>query len=72
MKTSRFALRTAQERNCFRFRTTRTLPVLWEREYAFFLCRFLDQTHAEIDGVKYAVQDFARRMEHNKISFAPA
>ncbi len=35
-------------------------------EYAFFLCRFLDQTHAEIDGVKYAVQEFARRMEHNK------
>ena len=38
----------------------------------FSLCRFLDQTHAEIDGVKYAVQEFARRMEHNKISFAPA
>lgn len=36
------------------------------------LCRFLDQSHAEIDGVKYAVQEFARRMEHNKISFAPA
>lgn len=38
----------------------------------FFLCRFLDQTHAEIDGVKYAVQEFARRMERNKIIFAPA
>ena len=38
----------------------------------FSLCRFLDQTHAEIDGVKYAVQEFAWRMEHNKISFAPA
>ncbi|MDO4324343.1 MAG: hypothetical protein Q4C61_17675 [Lachnospiraceae bacterium] len=38
----------------------------------FSLCRFLDQTHAEIDGVKYAVQEFARRMERNKIIFAPA
>ena len=38
----------------------------------FSLCWFLDQTHAEINGVKYTVQEFARRMEHNKISFAPA
>lgn len=35
-------------------------------------CRCLDQTHAEIDGVKYAVQDFARTMERNKIIYAPA
>lgn len=38
----------------------------------FSLCRFLDQNHVEIDGVKYAVQEFARRMERNKIIFAPA
>lgn len=38
----------------------------------FSLCRRLNQTHAEIDGVKYAVQEFARRMERNNISFAPA
>lgn len=38
----------------------------------FSLCRRLDQTHAEIDGVKYSLREFARRMEHNKISFAPA
>lgn len=41
-------------------------------ERHFSLCRRLDSTHAEIDGVKYAVQEFARRMEHNRISFAPA
>lgn len=38
----------------------------------FSLCRRLNQTHAEIDGVKYSLREFARRMEHNKISFAPA
>ncbi len=38
----------------------------------FSLCRRLDQTHAEIDGVQYSLREFARRMEHNKISFAPA
>lgn len=37
----------------------------------FSLCRRLDDTHAEIDGVNYSVQEFAQRMEHNKISFAP-
>ena len=61
MKNSRFALRTAREKRCFPFLIT-----------AYSACKFLDQTHAEIDGVKYAVQDFARKMEHNKISFAPA
>lgn len=38
----------------------------------FVVCRYLDETHAEIDGVRYAVREFARRMERNKISYAPA
>lgn len=36
----------------------------------FSLCRRLDAAHAEIDGVKYSLREFARRMEHNEISFA--
>ena len=38
----------------------------------FAVCRYLDETHAEIDGVRYAVREIARRMERNKISYAPA
>ena len=38
----------------------------------FAVCRYLDETHAEIDGVRYAVREFAQRMEQNKISYAPA
>ena len=38
----------------------------------FAVCRYLDETHVEIDGVKYAVREFAQRMEQNKISYAPA
>ena len=38
----------------------------------FAVCRYLDEAHAEIDGVRYAVREFARRMEQNKISYAPA
>ncbi|HBF8218556.1 hypothetical protein REL05_014905 [Clostridioides difficile] len=38
----------------------------------FAVCRYLDETHAEIDGVRYPVREFARRMERNKISYAPA
>lgn len=38
----------------------------------FAVCRYLDETHAEIDGVKYAVREFAQGMEQNKISYAPA
>ena len=38
----------------------------------FAVCRYLDETHAEIDGVRYAVREFAQRMERNKISYAPA
>lgn len=73
MKTSRFALRTAQEKNCFHFQTTAYSAFPMGTAIRIFsLCRFLDQTHAEIDGVKYAVQEFAQRMEHNKINFAPA
>ena len=38
----------------------------------FALCRYLDETHAVIDGVSYAVREFAKRMEQNGISYAPA
>ena len=38
----------------------------------FAVCHYLDETHAEIDGVRYAVREFARRMERNKISYASA
>ena len=38
----------------------------------FAVCRYLDETHAEIDGVRYAIRDFAGRMEQNKISYALA
>lgn len=38
----------------------------------FAVCRYLGETHAEIDGVRYAVRDFAGRMERNRISYAPA
>ena len=38
----------------------------------FAVCRYLDETHAEIDGVRYAVREFAGRMERNKISYALA
>ena len=38
----------------------------------FAVCRYLDETHAEIDGVRYAVREFAGRMEQNRISYAPA
>ena len=38
----------------------------------FAVCRYLDEAHAEIDGVRYAVREFARRMEQNKISYTPA
>ena len=38
----------------------------------FAVCRYLDEAHAEIDGVRYAVREFAGRMEQNRISYAPA
>ena len=38
----------------------------------FAVCHYLDESYAEIDGVRYAVREFARRMEQNKISYAPA
>lgn len=31
-----------------------------------------DGVDAEIDGVNYSMPDFAKRMKHNQISFAPA
>lgn len=36
------------------------------------LCRRLDDTHAEIDGVTYSIREFARRMERNHINYVPA
>lgn len=49
------------------------IRMLYENgEDYFAVCRYLDETHAEIDGVRYAVWEFARRMEQNKISYAPA
>lgn len=41
-------------------------------ETSYALCRRLDDTHAEISGVTYSIQDFARRMERNHICYAPA
>lgn len=38
----------------------------------FARCRYQDKDHAEIDGVSYALTDFAERMERNQISFTPA
>lgn len=41
-------------------------------EEAFAICRYLDKDHAEIDGVSYALSDYAKRMERNQIHFSPA
>ena len=38
----------------------------------FAVCRYLDESHPEIDGIRYAVREFAQRMERNKISYVPA
>ena len=38
----------------------------------FAVCRYLDESHSEIDGIRYAVREFAQRMERNKISYVPA
>ncbi len=38
----------------------------------FALCRYVDEAHAEIDGVRHSLAEFAERMERNKISYAPA
>lgn len=49
------------------------LRLFYEDGETFYApCRWLDKTHAEISGVAYSIRDFARRMEHNKISYAPA
>ena len=41
-------------------------------EDGFALCRYLDETHARIDGVDYLIREFAQRMERNGISYAAA
>ena len=32
----------------------------------YAICRYQDKDHAEIDGVSYALTDFAKRMERNQ------
>ena len=41
-------------------------------EDCFAVCRYLDESHAEIDGIRYAVRKFTQRMERNKISYVSA
>ncbi len=36
------------------------------------LCRYVDESRAEIDGVEYDLKDFIERMKRNKIGYAPA
>mgnify|MGYP000214167149 CR=1 FL=1 len=36
------------------------------------LCRYVDESRAEIDGVVYDTKDFIQKMEQNKIGYAPA
>ena len=36
------------------------------------LCRYVDESCAEIDGMVYDTKDFIQRMEQNKIGYAPA
>ena len=38
----------------------------------YAICRYLDETHAKIDGVDYSILEFAQRMERNGISYAAA
>lgn len=38
----------------------------------FAVCRYLDESHAEIDGVRQSLKGFAKKMEQNGISCAPA
>ena len=37
----------------------------------FAVCHYLDETHAEIDGVRYAVREFARRMGTKQNQLCP-
>ena len=38
----------------------------------FALCPYEDEAHAEIDGVRHSLAEFAGKMERNEISYAPA
>lgn len=38
----------------------------------FAPCRYVDESHAEIDGVRQSLKGFAKKMEQNGISCAPA
>lgn len=40
-------------------------------ERYFSICRYLDEEHAEIDGVIYLVCEYVRRMERNGIVCCP-
>ena len=67
------ALQTAPEKRCFPFPTMVYSACSMETgDRHFAVCHRLDDTHAEIDGVNYSLPDFAKRMKHNQISFAPA
>ena len=67
------ALQTAPEKRCFPFPTMVYSACSMETGTGTLLfCHRLDDTHAEIDGVNYSMPDFAKRMKHNQISFAPA
>ena len=71
MDLNRSALQTAPEKRCFPFLTMVYSACSMETGTGILLFR-LDDTHAEIDGVNYSLPDFAKRMKHNQISFAPA
>lgn len=71
MDLNRSALQTAPEKRCF---PENGLLCLFygNGDRHFAVCHRLDDTHAEIDGVNYSLPDFAKRMKHNQIGFAPA
>ena len=66
------ALQTAPEKRCFHCPTMVYSACFMETRNGAFRCHRLDDTHAKIDGVNYSLPDFAKRMKHNQISFAPA
>lgn len=41
-------------------------------EDCFVVCHYLGETHAEVDGVRYTIREFTKRMKQNRISYAPA
>lgn len=41
-------------------------------DMGYFICRYLDEYHAEIDGKCYHICEFAERMEKSGITYEPA